>query len=50
MTDKGAHFYRCDLQVHTPRDRVAELAPQGINFLEGRLHRTAAGDSTLFLN
>jgi chromosome segregation protein len=21
MTDKGAHFYRCDLQVHTPRDR-----------------------------
>ena len=19
--DKGAHFYRCDLQVHTPRDR-----------------------------
>ena len=18
--DKGAHFYRCDLQVHTPRD------------------------------
>lgn len=20
MTDKGAHFYRCDLQVHTPRD------------------------------
>ena len=21
MMDKGAHFYRCDLQVHTPRDR-----------------------------
>ena len=21
MTDKGAHFYRCDLQLHTPRDR-----------------------------
>lgn len=21
MIDKGAHFYRCDLQVHTPRDR-----------------------------
>jgi type III restriction enzyme len=21
MTDKGAHFYRCDMQVHTPRDR-----------------------------
>lgn len=20
MADKGAHFYRCDLQVHTPRD------------------------------
>ena len=20
MSDKGAHFYRCDLQVHTPRD------------------------------
>src|SRR5258708_4527468 len=20
MTDKGAHFFRCDLQVHTPRD------------------------------
>lgn len=20
MIDKGAHFYRCDLQVHTPRD------------------------------
>lgn len=20
MMDKGAHFYRCDLQVHTPRD------------------------------
>jgi len=20
MTDSGAHFYRCDLQVHTPRD------------------------------
>jgi type III restriction enzyme len=19
--DKGAHFYRCDLQVHSPRDR-----------------------------
>ena len=19
--DKGAHFFRCDLQVHTPRDR-----------------------------
>jgi len=19
--DKGAHFYRCDFQVHTPRDR-----------------------------
>ena len=19
--DKGAHFYRCDLQVHTPRDQ-----------------------------
>src|SRR5579859_2555577 len=21
MIDKGAHFYRCDMQVHTPRDR-----------------------------
>jgi AAA domain len=21
MTDKGAHWFRCDLQVHTPRDR-----------------------------
>jgi AAA domain-containing protein len=21
MSDKGAHFFRCDLQVHTPRDR-----------------------------
>src|ERR1700689_5545339 len=21
MIDKGAHFYRCDLQLHTPRDR-----------------------------
>lgn len=21
MADKGAHFFRCDLQVHTPRDR-----------------------------
>ena len=21
MTDKGAHFFRCDFQVHTPRDR-----------------------------
>src|ERR1051326_2777640 len=21
MIDKGAHFYRCDVQVHTPRDR-----------------------------
>jgi chromosome segregation protein len=21
MPDKGAHFYRCDLQAHTPRDR-----------------------------
>jgi energy-coupling factor transporter ATP-binding protein EcfA2 len=21
IRDKGAHFYRCDLQVHTPRDR-----------------------------
>src|SRR5262245_44653453 len=20
MSDKGAHFFRCDLQVHTPRD------------------------------
>ena len=20
MADKGAHFFRCDLQVHTPRD------------------------------
>lgn len=20
MTDKGAHYFRCDLQVHTPRD------------------------------
>jgi hypothetical protein len=19
--DKGAHFYRCDLQVHSPRDQ-----------------------------
>lgn len=32
MSDKGAHFFRCDLQVHSPRDlnwagdeRVAEL-------------------------
>ena len=22
MMDNGAHFYRCDLQVHTPRDRL----------------------------
>jgi type III restriction enzyme len=21
MTDKGAHWFRCDLQVHSPRDR-----------------------------
>jgi hypothetical protein len=21
MTDKGAHWFRCDLQVHIPRDR-----------------------------
>src|SRR5215467_6319949 len=21
MADRGAHFFRCDLQVHTPRDR-----------------------------
>ena len=20
--DKGAHFYRCDFQVHSPRDRA----------------------------
>jgi chromosome segregation protein len=20
MTDRGAHFFRCDFQVHTPRD------------------------------
>lgn len=20
LMDKGAHFYRCDFQVHTPRD------------------------------
>jgi type III restriction enzyme len=20
MSDKGAHFYKCDFQVHTPRD------------------------------
>jgi hypothetical protein len=20
MSDKGTHFFRCDLQVHTPRD------------------------------
>ena len=22
MTDRGAHFYRCDVQVHTPRDAI----------------------------
>ena len=21
MTDKGAHFHKCDFQVHTPRDQ-----------------------------
>jgi len=21
MADNGAHFHRCDFQVHTPRDR-----------------------------
>lgn len=27
QSDKGAHFFRCDLQVHTPRDRAWKGKP-----------------------
>lgn len=29
--DKGAHFYRCDFQVHSPRDRAWTGAKFGVN-------------------
>jgi chromosome segregation protein len=29
--DKGAHFYRCDFQVHSPRDRGWTGCKLGVN-------------------
>jgi chromosome segregation protein len=29
--DKGAHFYRCDFQVHSPRDRNWTGKKFGVN-------------------
>jgi hypothetical protein len=39
MIDKGAHFYRCDLQVHTPRD----INWTGIDRIRDPDRRTYAG-------
>ena len=43
MIDKGAHFYRCDLQVHTPRD----LNWTGIDRISDPDRRTYAGHLVL---
>ena len=40
MSDKGAHFFRCDLQVHTPRD----INWRGLDALTHEERRIYAGE------
>ena len=40
MSDKGAHFFRCDLQVHTPRD----VNWSGLDAVTHEERRTYAGE------
>ena len=37
MSDKGAHFFRCDLQVHSPRD-VNWIGPDAVTNEERRTY------------
>ena len=37
MSDQGAHLYRCDFQVHTPRDRCWS-GPDSVSDVERRAY------------
>ena len=39
--DKGAHYHRCDFQVHSPRDRQWKGAPR-VTEAERLKYRTSA--------